>query len=72
MDKEEMTVKQTRGTVGERQMAFVNDLKAIDEDKEMQLMYENTMKDLARAMFDMTDEDFENNEVKSVTDVNKQ
>lgn len=70
--EKEMTVKQTRGTVGERQMAFVNALKAIDEDKEMQLMYENTMKDLARAMFDMTDEDFENNEVKSVTDVNKQ
>lgn len=66
MDRKEMTVKQTRGTVGERQMAFVNALKAIDEDKEMQLMYENAMKDLARAMFDMTDEDFENNEVKSV------
>ena len=72
LQEKEMTVKQTRGTVGERQMAFVNALKAIDEDKEMQLMYENTMKDLARAMFDMTDEDFENNEVKSVTDVNKQ
>lgn len=66
LQEKEMTVKQTRGTVGERQMAFVNALKAIDEDKEMQLMYENTMKDLARAMFDMTDEDFENNEVKSV------
>lgn len=75
MDKEEITVKQTRGTVGERhtlsrtndeEIAFVNALKALDEDKEMQLMYENAMKDLARVMFDMTDEDFENNEVKSV------
>jgi hypothetical protein len=62
MDKEEMTVKQTRGTVGERQIAYVNALKAVDYEKE----YQQALRDIAEAMFDMTDEDFENNEVKSV------
>jgi len=67
----EKVIKQTVGTVGERhtndeEIAWVNALKAIDESKEMRLIYENSLKDLARAMFDMTDEDFENNEVKSV------
>jgi len=57
-----MTVKQTRGTVGERQIAYVNALKAVDYEKE----YQQALRDIAEAMFDMTDEDFENNEVKSV------
>lgn len=61
MDKEEMTVKQTRGTVGERQIAYVNALKAVDYEKE----YHQALRDLAEAMFDMTEEDFKNNEVKS-------
>ena len=62
MDEKEMTVKQTRGTVGERQMAYVNALKAVDYEKE----YNQALRGLAEVMFDMTDEDFENNEVKSV------
>ena len=41
MDKEEMTVKQTRGTVGERQMAFVNALKAVDSMKDEYLVYDH-------------------------------
>lgn len=49
----------------ERQIAYINALKAVDADKEMRLYYENALKDLAKAMFDMTDEDFENNKVKS-------
>ena len=34
----EKTVKQTRGTVGERQLAFVAALKVIDREKRMQQM----------------------------------
>lgn len=71
MDRKEITVKQTRGTVGERhtltrtndeEIAYVNALKAVDFEKE----YQAALRDIAEAMFDMTDEDFENNKVKSV------
>lgn len=34
----EKTVKQTRGTVGEIQLAYVNALKAVDREKRMQQM----------------------------------
>lgn len=44
------------------QLAFINALKAADYEKQ----YELALRDLAEVMFDMTDEDFENNEVKSV------
>ena len=59
----ETTVKQTRGVRSdEYQTAFVNALKAIDEDKEMQQMYQNALRDIAETVLDM---DFnENNEVK--------
>lgn len=43
-------------------LSFVNALKEIDYEKE----YRQALRDLAEVMFDMTDEDFENNEVKSV------
>lgn len=46
----------------EEMIAYVNALKAVDFEKE----YQQALRDLAEAMFDMTDEDFENNEVKSV------
>ncbi|MBQ2177264.1 MAG: hypothetical protein II453_20190 [Alphaproteobacteria bacterium] len=46
----------------EEMIAFVNALKAVDFEKE----YQQALRDLAEVMFDMTDEDFENNEVKSV------
>lgn len=46
----------------EQQLAFINALKAVDFEKE----YQAALRDIAEAMFDMTDEDFENNEVKSV------
>lgn len=49
-------------TKNDEQLAFVNALKAVDYEKE----YRQALRDLAEAMFDMTDEDFENNEVKSV------
>lgn len=45
----EMTVKQTRGTVGERQMAFVNALKAVDYEKE----YQQALRDIAETVLDM-------------------
>ena len=47
----------------DEEIAFVNALKAVDYEKE----YQQALRDIAEAMFDMTDEDFENNEVKSVT-----
>jgi len=52
----EKTIKETRGTAGERQMAFVEALKAVDYEKE----YQQALRDLAEAMFDM--EFDENNE----------
>lgn len=59
----ERTIKGVRGDLKqERQIAFVNALKEIDYEKE----YRQALRDIAEAMFDMTDEDFENNEVKSV------
>lgn len=59
----ERTIKGVRGDLKqERQIAFVNALKEIDYEKE----YQQALRDIAEAMFDMTDEDFENNEVKSV------
>lgn len=67
MYKEEMTVKQTRGTVGERQMAFVNALKALDDEK-MEQMYQKALRDIAETVLDVEFDD--NNEVKpSNTDV---
>ena len=53
----EKTIKETVGTVGERQTAFVNALKAVDYEKE----YQQALRDLAEAMFDMEFDD-ENNE----------
>ena len=49
----EKTIKETRGTVGERQTAFVNALKAVDYEKE----YQQAFRDLAEAMFDMEFDD---------------
>lgn len=43
----------------DEEIAFVNALKAVDYEKE----YRQALRDLAEVMFDMTDEDFENNEV---------
>lgn len=60
MDKEEITVKQTRGTVGERQMAFVNALKALDDEK-MEKMYAQALRDIAETVLDVEFDD-ENNE----------
>ena len=63
----ECTIKETRGELKtERQIAFANALKALDEDKELNEMYENALREIGRDLFDMTDEDFKNNEVKSV------
>lgn len=57
----ERTIKETRGELKtERQIAFANALKALDEDKEMQQMYEMALRDIAETMFDM--EFDENNE----------
>lgn len=53
----EKTVKQTRGTVGERQIAFVNALKAVDREKRMQQM--------VKAVFDWLKPD--NNDVEPIT-----
>ena len=59
----ERTIKGVIGDLKqERQIAFVNALKEIDYEKE----YQQALRDIAEAMFDMTDKDFENNEVKSV------
>lgn len=55
MDKEEITVKQTRGTVGERQMAFVNALKALDEDKELRPIYERMEREYQQALRDIAE-----------------
>lgn len=52
MDRKEMTVKQTRGTVGERQMAFVNALKALDDEK-MEQAYQKALRDIAETVLDM-------------------
>lgn len=61
MDKVEMTVKQTRGTVGERQMAFVNALKALDDEK-MEQMYQQALRDIAETVLDVEFDD--NNDVE--------
>ena len=55
----ETTIKQVRGDLKqERQMAFVEALKAVDYEKE----YQQALRDIAEAMFDM---DFsENNDVE--------
>ena len=53
----EKTVKQTRGTVGERQIAFVNALKAVDREKRMQ--------QIVKAVFDWLRPD--NNDVEPLT-----
>lgn len=63
----EKTIKETRGTVGERhtltrtndeEIAYINALKAVDFEKE----YQAALRDIAEAMFDMEFDD-ENNEV---------
>ena len=69
LQEKEMTVKQTRGTVGERQIAFVNALKALDDEKK-EKMYQKALRDIAETVLDVEFDN--NNEVKSVTDVNKQ
>lgn len=70
MDKVETTVKQTRGTVGERhtlsrtndeEIAFVNALKALDDEK-MEQMYQKTLRDIAETVLDVELDN--NNEVK--------
>lgn len=55
MDRKEMTVKQTRGTVGERQMAFVEALKALDEDKELKPIYERMEREYQQALSDIAE-----------------
>lgn len=54
MEKE---IKQTRGTVGEMQIAFVNALKAVDREKRMQQM--------VKAVFEWLRPD--NNDVERLT-----
>ena len=50
----ETTVKQTRGVRSdEYQMAFVNSLKALDEDKELNEMYERALRDIAETVLGM-------------------
>lgn len=44
----------------------------VGETQDMQTMYINALKDLARVMFDMSDEDFENNGTKSVADAEQE
>lgn len=46
----------------EVQLSFVEALKGLDYEKQ----YQQALRDIAEIMFDMTDEDFKNNEVKSV------
>lgn len=54
MNKKEITVKQTRGVRSdEYQMAFVNSLKALDEDKEFNEMYESALRDIAETVLGM-------------------
>lgn len=60
MDEKIKTVKQTRGTVGERQMAFVNALKALDDEK-MEQAYLSALRDIAETVLDV--EFDENNDV---------
>ena len=61
MDEKEMTVKQTRGTVGERQIAFVNALKALDDEK-MEQAYQKALRDIAETVLGVEFDDDENNE----------
>lgn len=68
----EKTIKETRGTVGERQtrtsneqLAFVNALKALDDEK-MEQAYQRALRDIAETVLGM---DFENNCQPSNTDV---
>lgn len=61
LQEKEMTVKQTRGTVGERQMAFVNALKALDDEK-MEKMYQQSLRDIAETVLDVEFDD--NNDVE--------
>ena len=70
LQEKEMTVKQTRGTVGERktlsrtndeEIAFVNALKALDDVK-MEQVYLSALRDIAETVLDVEFDD--NNEVK--------
>lgn len=55
----ERTIKGVRGDLKqERQIAFVNALKALDEDKELNEMYDRALRDIAETVLGM---DFENN-----------
>jgi hypothetical protein len=56
MNRKEITVKQTRGTVGERQTAFVEALKAVDFEKE----YQQALRDIAETVLGVEFDD--NNE----------
>jgi len=58
---DEKTIKQTRGTVGERhtlsrtndeEIAFVNALKAIDDEK-MEQAYQKALRDIAETVLDI-------------------
>ena len=51
----EKTIKETRGTVGERQMAFVSALKALDEDKELKPIYERMEREYEKALRDIAE-----------------
>lgn len=53
----EKTIKETRGTVGERQMAFVEALKALDDEK-MEQAYLSALRDIAETVLGM---DFDDN-----------
>ena len=64
---EEMTVKQTRGTVGERQMAFVNALKALDDEK-MEQAYQKALRDIAETVLDMKFDDANNEPIVEPND----
>lgn len=66
----EKTIKETRGTVGERhtlsrtndeEIAFVNALKALDDEK-MEQAYLNALRDIAETVLDVEFDD--NNEVE--------
>lgn len=48
-------------TKTDRQIAYVNGLKGADMAKEYEQQYLKALRDIAEVMFDMTDEDFENN-----------
>lgn len=55
----EKTIKETVGTVGERQVAFVEALKALDDEK-MEQAYLSALRDIAETVLDMEFDD--NNE----------